>query len=322
MEASMTQVFISYSHKDREFVTRLTADLRLRVPQLEVWYDMMVAPGESWAKSLSERIESADVILSVLSPDYVKSQWAQQEAQVALLRAAEKKARFIPLLVAPCHPPVLMAPYSRVDFTANYESALDRLVWGLTGEKPPAARGAEPGTSVTPADSREIEGLRTELRAAVDLFKSRVDVGSPVRQREPALPKRATCFVVMPFGDRDLQAVYDHFVKPTIEEECHLRCERGDDMFGSNPIMDDVLRQIERSDIIVADLTHKNANVFYEVGIAHALKKRVLLLAQSIDDLPFDLRHLRVLLYEYTPAGCKKLTKGLKESVLAVLAEG
>ncbi|HEX7680281.1 MAG TPA: toll/interleukin-1 receptor domain-containing protein [Thermoanaerobaculia bacterium] len=317
----MTQVFISYSHKDREFVTRLTADLRRRVPQVEVWYDMMVAPGESWANSLAERIESADVILSVLSPDYLESQWAQQEAQVALLRTSEKHARFIPLLVRPCHPSGLIAHYTWVDFTTNYDDALESLIWGLTGEKPLAARGAKPGTTATPADSREIDGLRDELRAAVALFKSRVeDVSNLTTPREPAFPSTAKCFIVMPFGDADLQVVYEHFVKPAIQEDCHLRCERGDDVFGSNAIMDDILRQIESADIIVADLTRKNANVFYEVGIGHALKKRVLLLAQSIDDVPFDLRHRRILLYEYTPLGCKNLIKALKENVLAVLS--
>lgn len=310
----MTQVFISYSHKDREFVTRLTADLRRRVPQVEVWYDMMVAPGESWVRSLSERIESAEIILSVLSPDYLESQWAQQEAQVALLRASEKKARFIPLLVRPCHVQGLMAQYAWVDFTSNYDDALENLIWGLTGEKPLAGRGAKPGTAIDPT---EIEELRDELKAAVALFKSRTKEDSGLKAVEPDSPNNARCFIVMPFGDPELEVVYEHFVKPAIED-CRLRCERGDDVFGSNAIMDDILQQIERSDIIIADLTRKNANVFYEVGIGHALKKRVLLLAQSIDDVPFDLRHRRILLYEYTPLGCMKLSKALKDNVLAL----
>jgi hypothetical protein len=257
----MTQVFISYSHKDREFVTRLTADLRRQAPQLEVWYDMMVAPGESWARSLAERRESADIILSVLSPDYLESQWTQQEAEAAVSRASENKARFIPLLAKPCHPRGLIAQYPGIDFTAGYEDALQRLI-------------------------------------RVALSKS--------------------CFVIMPFGDEELQDVYDHFVKPALEE-CQLHCVRGDDMLGSNAIMDEVQRQIEHSDIIVADLTRNNANVLYEVGIGHTLKKPVLLFAQSTDDIPFDLRHLRIHKYEFSPAGCANLVKTLKRNVLALL---
>jgi hypothetical protein len=78
---------------------------------------------------------------------------------------------------------------------------------------------------------------------------------------------------------------------------------------------------IEEADFIIADLTGKNANVFYEVGICHALEKLVLLLAQSMDDVPFDLRHRRVLLYRYTPKGCKWLESSLRDHVKSITAK-
>jgi nucleoside 2-deoxyribosyltransferase len=83
--------------------------------------------------------------------------------------------------------------------------------------------------------------------------------------------------------------------------------------------MDDIQDSIEQADLVVADLTRKNANVFYEVGICHALDKSVLLLAQSMDDVPFDLRHRRVLLYEYTPRGVKRLAAALEGHIRAML---
>jgi nucleoside 2-deoxyribosyltransferase len=85
--------------------------------------------------------------------------------------------------------------------------------------------------------------------------------------------------------------------------------------------MDDILKSIGAADVVLADLTRKNANVFYEVGICHALGKPVLLLAQSIEDVPFDLRHRRVLLYEYSPRGCKRLEGVLKENMSTVLKD-
>jgi nucleoside 2-deoxyribosyltransferase len=84
--------------------------------------------------------------------------------------------------------------------------------------------------------------------------------------------------------------------------------------------MDDILESIRKADVVLADLTGKNANVFYEVGICHALGKPVLLLAQSIEDVPFDLRHRRVLLYEYTPKGCKRLEDMLEHNMNAVVS--
>jgi hypothetical protein len=84
--------------------------------------------------------------------------------------------------------------------------------------------------------------------------------------------------------------------------------------------MDDITRSIEKAKIIVADLTGRNPNVFYEVGIAHTLNKTVLLLAQNIEDVPFDLRHRRVLLYEYSPRGCKKLENEISKNINSLLS--
>jgi hypothetical protein len=86
--------------------------------------------------------------------------------------------------------------------------------------------------------------------------------------------------------------------------------------------MDDIRRSIEKARVVVADLTGRNPNVFYEVGIAHTLNKDVLLLSQSMSDVPFDLRHRRVLVYDYTPKGCKRLEKSIVDNVNSILQKG
>jgi nucleoside 2-deoxyribosyltransferase len=316
----MLKIFISYSHKDRNFVKQLVADLQALLPEVAIFFDMLLPAGSSWAETLANEIESADVILAVLSPDYLTSSWAQQEVNVAIERSFEGGVRLIPLLVRPCTPTGFLASITWVDFTQDYEAALARLIWGITGERPQAAKGKEPGVQSSTINPRELAALRKEVQEAVRLFRSQ-DEGAQVRQREPSTPNSRRCFIVMPFNDPDLEVVYEYFVKPTIEERCELYCERGDDVFGSNAIMDDILHSIQQADIIVADLTRKNANVFYEIGICHTLKKSVLLLAQSIEEVPFDLRHRRVLLYEYSPKGCKILEGKLKENLMAILAE-
>jgi nucleoside 2-deoxyribosyltransferase len=319
----MSQVFISYSRKDQGFVQRLAADLAARLPKVQVFYDMLIQPGASWADTLAAQIEQADVVLALLSPDYLESAWAQQELNVALERQLKKQARLLPLMVRPCMPTGFLSQLTWVDFTQDYESALAQLIWGITGERPRAAKGEQPGLPASALDTKEIESLRREVQAAVELFKSRAAPTLPRQGAvEPAQPRaegKGRCFVVMPFGDQDLQVVYEDFVKPTLVDGCHLHCERGDDVFGSNVVMDDILKSISAADVVLADLTRKNANVFYEVGICHALGKPVLLLAQSIEDVPFDLRHRRVLLYEYSPRGCKRLEGMLKENMNAVV---
>jgi len=52
--------------------------------------------------------------------------------------------------------------------------------------------------------------------------------------------------------------------------------------------------QIEKSKVLLAEVTDKNPNVFYELGLAHAARKPVIFTSGKLDDVPFDLRHLRV----------------------------
>lgn len=139
-------------------------------------------------------------------------------------------------------------------------------------------------------------------------------------EKEISIIIRKKCFVIMPFSHEDLNVVYKDFVKPNIEK-LSIDCVRGDDIFGENIIMDDIIKAIGDANILVADLTYRNPNVFYELGIAHAKYKKVLMLAQSIDDVPFDLRHRRICLYKYTPRGCKELEIEIVKNIEAIIKE-
>lgn len=126
------------------------------------------------------------------------------------------------------------------------------------------------------------------------------------------------CFVLMPFAP-DLRQIYDDVIAPTVAG-LGLRCIRADDLFDNRPIMDDIWDNIRRSRLVIADLTGRNPNVFYEAGIAHALGKEVVLISRSIEDVPFDLRHIRCLIYSDTLRGAKKLVDDLAKTLSAVVA--
>lgn len=79
--------------------------------------------------------------------------------------------------------------------------------------------------------------------------------------------------------------------------EVGMACLRADDIWVNHHIMDDVINLIWRAQVVVADLTGKNPNVFYEAGIAHTIGRQVIQIAQSMDDIPFDLRSIRSLRY-------------------------
>jgi hypothetical protein len=105
-----------------------------------------------------------------------------------------------------------------------------------------------------------------------------------------------SCFVIMPFG-QPFDRYYKNIFVPAIEE-VGLRAIRGDSIFLPSAIMPDIWRLLSEAKVLVADLTGRNPNVFYELGLAHALQKPVILVANSMDDVPFDLRGLRVLCYD------------------------
>jgi hypothetical protein len=67
--------------------------------------------------------------------------------------------------------------------------------------------------------------------------------------------------------------------------------------------------------LIVADCTDRNPNVFYEIGLAHAIGKPTILLTQREEDVPFDLRHWRYIAYQLTPRGMKEFEAKFKQTV-------
>lgn len=104
------------------------------------------------------------------------------------------------------------------------------------------------------------------------------------------------CFVIMPFGGW-LDTYYEEIYAPAIEA-ASMKATRADDLYRPGNIVNDIWNYTKSADIILADLTSKNPNVFYELGLAHAITKPAVLITASIEDIPFDLRSLRVLVYD------------------------
>lgn len=121
--------------------------------------------------------------------------------------------------------------------------------------------------------------------------------------------------VMMPF-DVSLSPVYQ-----TIKGSCvdtKYRILRADDIWENSTIIQDIFSLIYRSSIVIADFTGKNPNVMYETGIAHTLGKLVIPISQSIDDVPFDMRHHRVLTYYPNKEGLEDLLKKLNSKIKQV----
>jgi hypothetical protein len=94
-----------------------------------------------------------------------------------------------------------------------------------------------------------------------------------------------------------------------------FRCLRADDIWEESTIIQDIFNLVYRAQIIIVDFTGKNPNVMYETGIAHTLGKHVIPLSQSLDDLPFDMAHHRVLKYLPNQEGLSNLETKLAEKL-------
>lgn len=134
------------------------------------------------------------------------------------------------------------------------------------------------------------------------------------------LPKQPMCFVLMPFED-PFTSYYEKILKPTIEK-CGLLALRADDVYGTRTIMSDIWRSIKNADLLIADLTFRNPNVLYELGLSHAINKKVIIITQNINDIPFDLKSFRCIIYDTKdPEWANKLALSLDITIKSALED-
>jgi tetratricopeptide (TPR) repeat protein len=107
--------------------------------------------------------------------------------------------------------------------------------------------------------------------------------------------KKNICFAIMPFQDFDNQ--WELAFKPAIQEAGLEPLRADEKSLGTNAIVNDITSCIFNACMIIADVSGRNSNVLYELGLAHAAKKPVVILVQDEQDVPFDLRHIRYLKY-------------------------
>jgi hypothetical protein len=116
-------------------------------------------------------------------------------------------------------------------------------------------------------------------------------------------------FVLMPFTADWSARIWEHYILPVCHSE-GFSARRANDLFGRD-IMEDIWNGICAAGVVIADITGRNPNVFYELGIAHTLGKNVVLMAQDVNDIPFDLNRYRHIIYADNYDGYEMLTQKL-----------
>jgi hypothetical protein len=117
-------------------------------------------------------------------------------------------------------------------------------------------------------------------------------------------------FVLMPFKAK-LSAIYTNHIRK-LGDDLGLTIRRADDMFSTKPFMDKVWAGICNARLILADCTERNPNVFYEIGIAHAIGKQVVLITRSARDIPSDITQFEYIQYDQDPVAVDALIDKLR----------
>ncbi len=207
---------------------------------------------------------------------------------------------------------------SHVDLGYTHlESFFRRLIHGLT-----QMNLIECDESGHVQSTEGIEDLVTALDLSLTQltpYTSDSVVCGPMFGLPKAPPVQSDIFVLMPFT-QELRPIYDDHIK-NVAAAMNLTAARADDFFAASSIIGDIWNAINAARIIVADCTGRNANVFYEMGIAHTLGKPVVLVAQTTDDIPFDIQHIRALVYDFTPRGMSEFETQLRSTIEFELSE-
>jgi hypothetical protein len=131
--------------------------------------------------------------------------------------------------------------------------------------------------------------------------------------------RSGTCFVLMPFA-QGFDEVYETIREAIEGQELNFTCARADELHGGGHIIEDILRKIGQAEIVVVDLTGRNPNVFYKLGIAQMVKnvEQLILLSQDADSIPFDVKAFRCIVYKQSIQGARELKEKLIAGVKAV----
>ena len=172
----------------------------------------------------------------------------------------------------------------------------------------------------TTLQSTGLGGYLDSLRESAARLRQNVLFLGPERLfPAPKLPGRqgkVRCFIVMPFS-----LEWSGDVHRTLSGACQtlaVQPVRGDDVFTPTDILVDIWHSLNGADFVIADITGRNPNVLYELGIAHTLAKPVLIISRNAADIPIDLSTRRVILYGQSEGDWRedlgiKVTKAIKE---------
>lgn len=156
--------------------------------------------------------------------------------------------------------------------------------------------------------------LQNRLRGREDEVLGHVDTGFAAEAKSISLkPTNKRVFVVMPFAKK-FDDLYVIGIRE-VAEKLGLSVERADDVEHNNQVLEVIQQKISDYELVVADISSPNPNVFYEVGYAHAKRTPTILLSLNGERPPFDLQSFNQIVYESLVDLRDKLEKRIRSTL-------
>jgi hypothetical protein len=162
---------------------------------------------------------------------------------------------------------------------------------------------------VISTQNKSEEANNSEIQVAPNTFLKNFGLNSP---KDFEVDNKQV-FVLTPFNDNYRETF---FMIKNVCAQMNLNCIRGDEEFIPNDIFTTIVKQITKSRLIIANITGRNPNVMYELGVAHSLNKPTIVVAQDFTEIPFDLNNKRIVIYKDEDDLRRKLTISITDMLL------
>jgi hypothetical protein len=327
-------VFISHRHADKGLAEAILYHLTLwglRGEDIHLSSDFMSEPGASRLRqnNLTKALWVTSLLLLVYTVEDEDWSYCMWEAGVA----SSPDSPDTNLVIFQCgsESPLPFSPELKVslseDSVSKFVSEFLRAPNFIPGQPPIKPDVA--AVDVAYFTRRLLDDLKKNGAYVVDAPSAPVrEVAGREEPRAESQPRPifdspaskgsdADVFMLMPFAE-EMRQIFEDYVKK-VAAEMGLKAARGDDYFSPGVVANQISDAIYNAKIVVADCTGGNSNVFYEVGMAHGRDKTTVLITQSLNDIPFDLRHYRIIEYKYTPPGMVKFEQDLRKTFQSIL---
>lgn len=273
-------VFISYARDDQP-IALLLAD-RLNNRGLTTWFDLDLRVGQDWASAITTALESAAVVVVIVTPNSITSQWVETEWS----RALRRSQRVIPVLASGASfadLPVELATIQAVDLNSNMPEGIEQIADYVASLKQSEAAPA--------AETVDIQAIVEDI---VERKLARLGVGRTAEESLTVKEDPDLVFVVTSF-DTDMEPAFEAI--DAAAKAVGLRAERVKDAVGDYRITDKMLSSIQQAGLLVVDLTHERPNVYFELGYARGLGKTVITILKAGTQVHFDVQDWPYIAY-------------------------